>query len=295
MSKRNLFLGTASGKIGDIVVYRAGGTQRARVRVVPKDAKTTKQMSQRSRIAGVVNTYRAGKGLFGESFESRESKQSAYNAFAAVALPSAPYLRKELADVGGAIPMPMAFSRGSLPSPFASQTAGENAFTAVVNIQASNQPTTTKEISQALIDARPCCFKNGSIVILAALVYDPLEAGDLEGLKPRLIVSKFVLDTANTETPSLPAGFTVSATESAVTFSYSTTGNNKYVAAAIVLNEDSDGMHVSSADGQMSADALTAYNNGITEAARIAAADSYGASGDKCLLAGKVTDVSDPS
>lgn len=295
MAKRNLFLGTASGKIGDIVVYRAGGTQRSRVRVVPKDAKTSKQMAQRSRIGGVVNTYRAGKGLFGESFESRESKQSAYNAFAAVALPTAPYLRKELADVGGAIPMPMAFSRGSLPSPFASQAAGENAFTAVVNINATDQPTTIKEISQALIDARPCCFKNGSVVLLAAVVYDALVAGDIEGLKPRLVVNKFVLDTTNTDTPSLPTGFTISATATEVTFSYNTTSYGNYVAAAIVLNDDSDGMHVSSADGLMSPQALQNYNDGTTEAARIEAADSYGASGDKCLLAGKVTDVEDPS
>jgi hypothetical protein len=291
MAKRNLFLGTASGKIGDIVVYRAGGTQRSRVRVVPKDAKTSKQMAQRSKIGGVVNTYRAGKGLFGESFESRESKQSAYNAFAAVALPTAPYLVKELADAGGAIPMPMAFSRGSLPSPFASQAAGENAFTAVVNINANVAPTTVAQISQTLIDARPCCFKNGSVVILAALVYDALEAGDIEGLKPRLVVFKFVLDTENDEAPSVPTGFTIAGTTTAVTFSYNTSSNGTYVAAAIVLNDDSDGMHVSSADGLMSPNALQTYNDATTDAAGSEAADSYGASGDKCLLAGKATHI----
>lgn len=284
MSKRNLFLGTAAGKVGDVVVYRAGGTQRARVRVVPKDPKTTTQMTQRSRIGGVVSTYRAGKGLLQDSFESKPSKQSAYNAYAQDTMPTAPYLTKEMNDLGCAIPMPMTIARGSVPAPWSFVSKVENGLTASIDVAAGATATSIGELSALLIAARPCCFKNGSQIIGVAILYEEMNDYEESFRKPFFNIGKITLDTESTA--NLPAGTTLTVTiaEGRVTFKVNGDDQDPFVYGILVANRDADGLHVTNAEGYMNDTAETLNGDFLTAAAKAAAAESYGASGGSCVI-----------
>lgn len=82
MSKRSLFWGQASGKLGEAVYYRAGGEQRARTWVAKiKNPKTKSQATQRCLFMNMVAAFRALKPFIQTGFISRKSNQSAFNAF----------------------------------------------------------------------------------------------------------------------------------------------------------------------------------------------------------------------
>lgn len=116
MSKGNHFLGTAQGKVGDAVFYRANGEQRTRVLVTPKNPRSRAQMEQRVRIADVAAIYRAARQILKDSFEIKTSRESSYNAFAKNAIPVSPFMSKEMVAACLALPIPAQASRGSLVS-----------------------------------------------------------------------------------------------------------------------------------------------------------------------------------
>lgn len=82
MSKRSLFWGQASGKLGEAVFYRAGGEQRTRAYVkVVKNPKTLAQMMQRITMGNLVSMYSALKPVLSQSFPLRATNRSAFNEF----------------------------------------------------------------------------------------------------------------------------------------------------------------------------------------------------------------------
>lgn len=82
MSKRSLFWGQASGKLGEAVYYRAGGEQRTRAYVQKiKNPKTRAQALQRTKFNNMVAVFR-GTSVFVKSlFKAEKSSQSSFNAF----------------------------------------------------------------------------------------------------------------------------------------------------------------------------------------------------------------------
>lgn len=82
MSKRSLFWGQASGKLGEAVYYRAGGEQRTRAYVNKiKNPKTRAQALQRTKFNNMVAVFR-GTSVFVKSlFKAEKSSQSSFNAF----------------------------------------------------------------------------------------------------------------------------------------------------------------------------------------------------------------------
>lgn len=82
MSKRSLFWGQASGKLGEAVYYRAGGEQRTRTYVAKiKNPKSRAQALQRTKFNNMVAVFR-GTSVFVKSlFKSEKSSQSPFNAF----------------------------------------------------------------------------------------------------------------------------------------------------------------------------------------------------------------------
>lgn len=82
MSKRSLFWGHASGKLGEAVYYRAGGEQRTRAYVSKiKNPKTRAQALQRTKFNNMVAVFR-GTSVFVKSlFKAEKSSQSSFNAF----------------------------------------------------------------------------------------------------------------------------------------------------------------------------------------------------------------------
>ncbi len=82
MSKRSLFWGNGSGKLGEAVFYRAGGEQRTRTYVkTVKNPKSYQQALQRTKFNNLVGVYK-GLALAVKSFYTqREANQSPFNAF----------------------------------------------------------------------------------------------------------------------------------------------------------------------------------------------------------------------
>lgn len=82
MSKRSLFWGQASGKLGEAVYYRAGGEQRTRTWVPKiKNPKSKAQATQRCLFMNMVAEFRAFKKFVQFGFIKRTANQSAFNAF----------------------------------------------------------------------------------------------------------------------------------------------------------------------------------------------------------------------
>lgn len=99
MTKRSMLLSLASGKLGDMVFYRAGGEQRTRTRVVPKNPKTIAQMNQRLRMLNPSAIYRSLDSVLSTSFVVRKSNQSSANKFMSDAISTLPfYITKAMKD-----------------------------------------------------------------------------------------------------------------------------------------------------------------------------------------------------
>lgn len=82
MSKRSLFWGNGSGKLGEAVFYRAGGEQRTRTYIkTVKNPKSYQQALQRTKFNNMVGTYKAISTAIQSFFADRQSNQSPFNAF----------------------------------------------------------------------------------------------------------------------------------------------------------------------------------------------------------------------
>lgn len=115
MTKRNFLLGTSAGKLGDMVFYRAGGEQRTRTRVIPKNPKTVAQMTNRLSMLNLTSMFRSLKPILESSFPTKKSNQSAYNAFVSANKASNPYyIRKADLEEGYAVPFGIALSKGNM-------------------------------------------------------------------------------------------------------------------------------------------------------------------------------------
>lgn len=87
MSKGNMLLGHARGKVGDIVFSRSNGQQIVRARAaVVKNPKTTAQIIQRIKLYTVVQAYSAMKSIVDHSFEGVSVGQKSMSKFTQEAL-----------------------------------------------------------------------------------------------------------------------------------------------------------------------------------------------------------------
>lgn len=119
MAKNSLFWGKASGKLGEVVMYRAGGEQRSRMYVKNvKNPKSLAQMEQRMKMASLVGFFKALKPILRYSFPQKAINQSGFNAFVAASLPAATTaLATEYANEGLSVPLNYAISRGDILLP----------------------------------------------------------------------------------------------------------------------------------------------------------------------------------
>lgn len=116
MSKRSLFWGQASGKLGEAVYYHAGGEQRTRsyVRRI-KNPKTRAQALQRTRFNNMVAVFR-GTSMFVKSlFKAEKSSQSPFNAFVKRNFPLCLAVAdKEMVELGEGGSQNFVFANGSV-------------------------------------------------------------------------------------------------------------------------------------------------------------------------------------
>lgn len=119
MSKRSLFWGQASGKLGEAVFYRAGGEQRTRAYVKEvKNPKTLAQMVQRITMGNLVSMYSALKPILSQSFPLRATNRSAFNEFVSANKGAKSYaVTKEDVQNRFFWPVDLTISRGNLNIP----------------------------------------------------------------------------------------------------------------------------------------------------------------------------------
>mgnify|MGYP000852712574 FL=1 len=116
MSKRSLFWGQASGKLGEAVYYRAGGEQRTRSYVAKiNNPKTRAQALQRTKFNNMVAVFR-GTSVFVKSlFKAEKSSQSPFNAFVKRNFPLCLTVAdKEMVELGEGGSQNFVFANGSV-------------------------------------------------------------------------------------------------------------------------------------------------------------------------------------
>lgn len=116
MSKRSLFWGQASGKLGEAVYYRAGGEQRTRAYVAKiKNPKTRAQALQRTKFNNMVAVFR-GTSVFVKSlFKAEKSSQSPFNAFVKRNFPLCLTVAdREMVELGEGVSENFVFANGSV-------------------------------------------------------------------------------------------------------------------------------------------------------------------------------------
>lgn len=153
MSKDNMLLGYARGKVGSLVFARRLGQQITRAyNKTPKDASTKSQVQQRVRMANVIAMYRAIKRIADHSFEGVKPGQTSYNLFVKSNLTNnSVVLTKEAASFGACVVAPYLVSRGTLPSIVVQGTGADAVTNIAVGSLVINEQTTIGAFSQAVV------------------------------------------------------------------------------------------------------------------------------------------------
>lgn len=81
MGKDNLLIGTARGKLGDVVFYRTGGEQRFRARVRPANPQTNAQLLQRVVMSTAVKAYSSYAYVCDHAFQNFEGPLKNHQRF----------------------------------------------------------------------------------------------------------------------------------------------------------------------------------------------------------------------
>lgn len=119
MTKRNLTLGTASGRLGSVVYFRRRGQQIARVLVsAVNDPRTLAQCRQRSRFANYVTSWRLLRQYVEPSWRGVSRYGSKENAFYTHNRLLMPGISKEASRLGYALPPLGIITYGSLATTF---------------------------------------------------------------------------------------------------------------------------------------------------------------------------------
>lgn len=116
MAKGSQFWGNASGKLGEQVLYRAGGEQRARTYVARiKNPRTEGQAVNRLSMRNFATAFRAYKDVIRLSFPNRPVKESGFNAFIkANKTASSAAISALAANAGYFVPKGLTISKGNL-------------------------------------------------------------------------------------------------------------------------------------------------------------------------------------
>lgn len=118
MSKGNMLLGYAHGKVGSLVFTRRKGEQITRARNFhPSNPRSPRQISQRMKIYAPVQFYKSSiASQFKFAFEDQRVNETPFNAFMRHNLVLSPYVSKTLAGEYAPVPFPAVLSAGSAPS-----------------------------------------------------------------------------------------------------------------------------------------------------------------------------------
>lgn len=191
MSKGNMFLGYARGKVGSLVFARRQGEQITRpYNATPANPKTRAQMKQRTKWANLVNWWRVMKPFIEMGMQNRKTSQSDYNKFVGLNLSaSEAYLLKSEAAAGATLMAPYVITSGSLP-----ELTMQSANVTPLAVAGNTLDSTVGAISAAIIAANPLMQVGDQITVFA--IGQELVSG-IPSIKPAAF--KFILADVNDE------------------------------------------------------------------------------------------------
>lgn len=196
MSKGNMLLGYASGKVGSLVFARRLGQQVTRpYNGSPANPKTRAQMQRRIKWANIINMWRLMKPLLQMGFQNRKTTQSDYNKFVSLNVnQSEAYLLKDEARQGATLLAPYIITSGTLGVRSMRSAAITDVAVGDINLASA----TIGQLSTAVI-ANNQGFQIGDQVTVFAL-----GQGLVDGIPQVLPYAyKFVLVAQSEDTPAL--------------------------------------------------------------------------------------------
>lgn len=216
MSKGNMFINKAAGKVGNLVLYKRNGEQVMRAyQSKVKNPRTLEQVIQRAKFANAVKFYkRAIKNFYPFAFEDQRANESAFNAFMRHNISLSPFLTKPMVDEPKfpAIGKWM-MSQGSLNQPFKDMVLARGEQGMVVDRLRINlldgmklEKKTIGEFSEQL--EKQGGFEEGDILTFVFIATDAEDASQqsVDGLTedlslhfPSWCISQFVLDKSDTK------------------------------------------------------------------------------------------------
>lgn len=159
--------GKITGKVGNLVFTQVAGVGTVAREYVaqPSNPRTEAQQAQRTKLANLVNFYRAFSGVLKGAFETKKASQSDYNAFVGKNLANNPIaLSKQEAGLGAVVVAPYILSEGSLRSIGDDFVSGSGETTVYLNLSVpsltSLSDITIAALSQEIIANNPG-FVNG--------------------------------------------------------------------------------------------------------------------------------------
>lgn len=204
MSKGNMFVTTAKGKIGNLVLYtRKGGQITRAYQGEVKNPKTTSQMAQRAKFANAVKFYKkAVQHFYNFAYEDQKQNETAFNAFMRHNISQSSYLTKpEVSDAYFPALGRWVMSQGSLPASLVAKFNGVAAN--FLNTGIDTADSTVGAVSSKLIGQG---FNTGDIVTIVAissmatsLEFDftnYYDSGNL--LQPQWDIRQFILNASDT-------------------------------------------------------------------------------------------------
>ena len=215
MSKGNMFINKAAGKVGNLVLYQRSGEQVMRAyQSKVKNPRTLEQVMQRAKFANAVKFYkRAVKNFFPFAFEDQKKNESAFNAFMRHNIALSPFLTRPMVDEGKFPAVgPWMLSQGSLNQPFADIQLSKDEHGSPVDIIRVNLLTgmklEKKTIGEFSEQLEKHGFEEGDILTFVFIATDATDgsaatltelASDPSMKYPGWCVCQFVLDKSSTK------------------------------------------------------------------------------------------------
>lgn len=306
MSKGNMLLGYARGKVGSLVFSRRKGEQITRARnTSPANPRTNAQMAQRMKMYAPVQLYRQSMRKFFKFAFAPKASETIFNAYMRENISLSPWVSKQLSVAQAPIPFPARMSAGSGPSigvvkanfqdfPTSSTIALLDGSSSAVKLgfkldySGSEEPT-LGELSSVILAGNTqlqvgdqitfvTCAADGLSIESGDVLYDDRGIFDFG-------YSKFVLDPASTLSPEdvglsvdVSSDFCVLAREIAADFV-----TDSAAGAIIVTRTSGNSVIAGNSVLTLNDKATEVYNLMRTEAYKAKAAESYKATDDAYL------------
>lgn len=238
MAKNNIFLGTGSGKLGDVVLMRRDGQQVARAYIAsPANPRTVGQSIQRNFLAPVAKFYAPLADVLESSWEGM-TRAASYQAFLKHNINAARKGGYYVPKGQGWLPMPYRLSKGTIQPVQCIMEADELHLPNINSAQwvAEGQTVTVGDVAKAFVNSG---YQEGDqFTFIGAIVDD-------DTFEAYPVYCRFILDSSSTTpvTSILPPGFTftVETGESSLNISFGGGGGNFWAGTVIMSRVKSGG------------------------------------------------------